>query len=149
MKTRTALLGASLLGAGALFVYFGLHHIFILKKTDAASVPPVWESRFDDQGEVGVEVKPLKLDAGEPLQFEISLETHSVELDDDLTQQALLYDEQSHFYKPLGWDGAPAGGHHRSGILIFAPLNTRPEFLELRIKDIGDIPVRSFKWSLK
>lgn len=156
MKKSSVLLGASLLAAGALFVYFGFHHIFILEKPTAAagisSAMPKGKalaSRVDEQGGVSVEVRPLKIEPDAPWQFEVIINAHSGDLDADLTKQAALYDEESHFYKPLSWTGSPPGGHHREGTLTFAPLEIRPKFLELKIKNIGEIPVRTFSWDLK
>ncbi|MBI5729379.1 MAG: hypothetical protein HY983_04055 [Candidatus Magasanikbacteria bacterium] len=156
MKSRTFLLGISLVGAGALFIYFGLHHIFILPQpapatsaTVAAPRSRTFASRSDEQGEVSVEVQPIKIETSGQAQFTVTLNTHSVELNDDLTKQTALYDDQSHFYKPISWTGAEPGGHHRSGTLTFGPLNSQPQYVELKIKDVGGIPLRTFRWDLK
>ncbi|MFA4831174.1 MAG: hypothetical protein WC862_02650 [Patescibacteria group bacterium] len=156
MKSRVLLLGISLLGAGALFIYFGLHHIFIFKKpatlSDTAAIAPTsetLESRFDYQGEVTVEVRPIKIEPNAPWQFEASFDTHSMELDDDLTEQSVLADDQSNYFPPINWTGDEPGGHHRSGILIFDPIDPMPKQIELKIKDVGDISERLFVWDLK
>lgn len=150
MQARKIMLRFSLVVVGALFVYLGLPLILNNSSPQVAtnSTGGAYESRIDDQAEVVVEVKPLKIDPNGQSQFEISLTTHSVELDDDLTKQAFLYDDQSHFIKPVSWDGSEPGGHHRDGVLTFGPFELPTKYVELKIKDIGDAPQRVFRWSL-
>ena len=107
-----------------------------------------WELKTDDQANVTVTVVP----SGFSLQtkewkFDIVMDTHSVELDQDLTEVAVLVDDGGKEYKPIRWEGPLAGGHHREGTLIFAPIMPYPQHLTLRIKDIGDAQ-RSFSWTL-
>ena len=74
------------------------------------------------------------------------MNTHSVELDQDMTKVAILIDNQGKEYKALNWEG-PSGGHHREGVLIFSQITSIPKSIELKISDIGDV-VRSFVWQL-
>ena len=76
------------------------------------------------------------------------MSTHSVELDQDLTQVTVLVDDQGKEYKPLSWEGA-IGGHHREGTLIFDSITPIPKLIEMKIRDIDGISERSFKWDLK
>ena len=99
-----------------------------------------WESKVDDQTSVTVTVTPsdLSAESGE-WKFDIVMSTHSVELDQDMTKVAILVDDFDKEYSPIRWEGAPAGGHHREGVLIFAPVAPYPQDLKLNIKDIGGV----------
>ncbi|MDP3956073.1 MAG: hypothetical protein Q8Q18_02425 [bacterium] len=107
-----------------------------------------WESKIDDQASVTVTVTPsnLLLESNE-WKFDVVMSTHSVELDKDMTQVTILVDDAGNEYKPLRWEGAPAGGHHREGVLIFAQITPYPQQLKLIIKDVGGIQ-RLFLWTL-
>ena len=107
-----------------------------------------WESKVDDQTSVTVTVTPsdLSAESGE-WKFDIVMSTHSVELDQDMTKVAILVDDFDKEYSPIRWEGAPAGGHHREGVLIFAPVAPYPQDLKLNIKDIGGVQ-RLFSWIL-
>ena len=78
--------------------------------------------------------------------FEIAINTHSVQLDFDLTQISKLYDSLGKDYKPLNWVGASPGGHHRSGTLVFEPVDKNAKSITLVITDSAS---REFKWDLK
>lgn len=107
-----------------------------------------WETKTDDQASVNVVITPL--DLGEQSlewKFDVGINTHSVELDQDMTQSAVLIGDDNKEYKPIKWDG-PTGGHHREGTLSFAPITPYPQHLTLKIKDIGGVP-RSLSWILK
>ncbi|OGM13048.1 hypothetical protein A3A76_01960 [Candidatus Woesebacteria bacterium RIFCSPLOWO2_01_FULL_39_23] len=104
----------------------------------------------NSEGAVEVEVTPNEISANsDSWQFKIVLNTHSVELDQDLTKLAFLKDSGGNEYLPLSWDGAPPGGHHREGVLTFRPVSPQPAFIELVIKDIDGIKERKFTWDLK
>lgn len=81
-----------------------------------------------------------------PSEFQIAINTHSVELDFDLTQISTLYDDAGNAYKPLKWEGSEPGGHHRNGILKFPAINENAKSVKLAIIDSAK---REFKWSLK
>ena len=116
--------------------------------SDTLNTPQKWESKVDDQASVTVTVTPsdLSAESGE-WKFDIVMSTHSVELDQDMTKVAVLVDDSDKEYSPIRWEGAPAGGHHREGVLIFTPVAPYPQDLKLNIKDIGDVQ-RSFSWIL-
>ena len=107
-----------------------------------------WESKVDDQASVTVTVTPTLFseESGE-WKFDIVMDTHSVELDQDMTKVSILIDEQGTEYKALNWDG-PTGGHHREGVLTFNEITPAPKSVELKITDIGGV-VRTFNWQLK
>jgi hypothetical protein len=105
--------------------------------------------KSSDRG-VTVAVTPQDLAGGaKTWEFRIVLDTHSADLNDDLTKSAVLLDGIGGQYAPLGWDGAAPGGHHRQGVLRFKPLTPRPAAIELRITRPGEPAPRSFRWELK
>ena len=108
-----------------------------------------WETKTSDRDGVTVTVTPVEIDLSSETsewKFSIVLNTHSVNLDYDMTDITVLVDNDKE-YKPLRWEGAPAGGHHREGLLIFAPITPYPQYLEMIIKNIGATE-RLFSWSL-
>lgn len=80
--------------------------------------------------------------------FEVTLETHTRALDDDLAKSAVLIADGKQ-YLPLGWEGAPPGGHHRKGRLRFKAIEPQPRSIELQLRLAVDNLPRSFKWQLK
>jgi hypothetical protein len=80
--------------------------------------------------------------------FEVTLETHSQALSDDLTTSSVLIADGVKNV-PLAWEGAPPGGHHRKGVLRFKAIMPQPAAMELQIRLAGDSLPRSFKWQLK
>ena len=108
-----------------------------------------WESKTDDQPPVTVTITPIDiLPESKEWKFNIVMDTHLVELDQDMTKVAVFVDDQSKEYAPLNWEG-PVGGHHREGVLVCNAVEPMPKSVEIKIKDIGGIPERSFKWNLK
>lgn len=99
---------------------------------------------------VSVSVKPIDLSpSAKTWRFQVALNTHSVDLSDDLAQTAILVDAAGKSHLALGWDGDPAGGHHRRGVLRFKPLSPPPDGLELRIARPGEEAPRTFRWRLR
>lgn len=105
----------------------------------------IFESKSDSQGGVTITVTP-KIFLESAWDFEITLDTHSVELNEDLTKAAILVDENGKEYKPSAWRGDPAGGHHRKGILRFSSIKIQPLSFVVKIKKIGGIAERIFDW---
>ena len=81
--------------------------------------------------------------------FNIAFDTHSQDLSDDLTATAVLSDGKGSEFKPTAWDGAGPGGHHRKGVLKFAPISPQPDSVELRIARPGEAAPRVFRWQLR
>ena len=106
-------------------------------------------SKVDDQASVTVTATPSDLGTeSKEWKFDIVMSTHSVELDQDMTKVAALIDDSGKEYSPVRWEGAPAGGHHREGVLIFNKITPSPKSVELRISDMGGV-FRNFNWQLK
>jgi len=104
------------------------------------------KAKENNEGTVAIVVTPLNLTNNSIWNFEIALNTHSEELNSDLVIMSELSDDQGKLYKLVSWGGSPLGGHHREGILKFGPISPRPKSLELKIKNIGGVLERRFKW---
>ena len=117
--------------------------------TDSGSA----ETRVDEQGAVVVSVTPLNLSTpGATLDFEVTLETHSVDLSMNLAELATLTADNGLTVVSSSWDG-PQGGHHVEGTLSF-PAEANGGFLlanasglTLTINNV-DAPERVFTWDL-
>ncbi len=107
-----------------------------------------FETKSIPGGSVTVDAKPTALMVGEPVVFDVAMNTHSVELIDDMTQIAILRDDAGKVYKATAWDGPGGGGHHREGTLKFPALTSKPKYVELVIKGLAQVPERVFKWDL-
>ena len=109
-----------------------------------------WETKTDEQPPIIIKVTPVEF--GKHFQtwkFRVVFDTHSGSLDDDLLRVVVLADDNGNDYRPTAWEGAGAGGHHREGTLLFEAINPIPLYVELKIKNVGGIAERSFKWYLK
>lgn len=111
------------------------------------------QTRSDGQGAVTVNVTPLNLDnASEQLEFDVALETHSVDLSMDLATLATLTTDTGITVQALKWD-APRGGHHVEGKLIFPATKDGKAILDnasevtVMITDV-DALSRVFQWSV-
>lgn len=111
-------------------------------------------TRVDEQGMVVMEVTPLDLGApGDTLEFDIVMNTHSVDLSMDLATLSTLTTDTGVSVQPTLWDAPPGGGHHVAGKLIFPATKDGVSILEgvgritLTIRDV-DAPSRLFEWEL-
>ena len=80
--------------------------------------------------------------------FAIALDTHSAELSDDLMSSAVLVDERGAQFKPLAWEGAAPGGHHRAGVLRFMAIVPAPQSITLRLTRPAEGAPRVFRWQV-
>lgn len=131
--------------------------------TQVSAAPPVQPAGIqviqlteltDSQGAVTVIVKPLDLNSSaDKLSFEVTLDTHSIDLSMDLAALATLTTDSGMSVQAVVWD-APLGGHHVSGTLSFpASVESKPILdgaskLTLIINDV-DAPERVFTWDLQ
>jgi hypothetical protein len=113
-----------------------------------------YETRTDTQGSVAFEVTPIGLSlAAETFEFEVVMNTHTVDLAWDLAAQSVLRTESGLEVQALSW---PLGsGHHYSGTLTFpsrsadgAALLDGARVLTLIIRDT-DVPERAFTWEVQ
>lgn len=100
-----------------------------------------FQTLTSDENNVEFHVTPLA-----PNEFQIAIDTHSVDLDFDLTKISTLHDNFGKDYYPMEWEGSEPGGHHRNGILRFPKINANARSIKLIIKDSTR---REFEWSLK
>ena len=141
----------SLLFLAVIFALFALS-LFVISRPKPSPVPSPTTVTFVAQensgGEVDIKATPLILKAGEKPQFEIEFNTHSVELDFDISRIALLTDEAGNSDTSSTWEGSPPGGHHRSGALIFTAPLIQTKAVNLTIRHISGVSKREFTWQL-
>jgi len=110
--------------------------------------------RSDSQGAVDVVVLPLNLLERESgsIEFEVRMNTHSVDLSMDLASLSFLETDQGAVWPAHSWTGG--SGHHVTGILTFPveASNGMDAFetasrIILTILDV-DAPERRFQWDL-
>ncbi len=124
--------------------------IFILLMSSAlwpGSAPQagaVTEELVNDLNGIKFTIKPTDYE-GEGIAFSTKIDTHTGALDFDMTQISRLVVAGT-TYEPILWDGAPPGGHHRSGLLVFPNPTGGSGEMSLTIVGVGDIPERVFQW---
>ena len=101
-------------------------------------------SQTKTMGTVEVEVTPISVVSEKDTVFELSLDTHSVELNYDYTQIATLTDDHGNSYKPTQWTGGNSG-HHLEGELLFPPFPENPKQLTLTLDGV-DNKSEAFTW---
>lgn len=149
------------------YIAIGLAFVFLLyyyfavyrdaRQHDAANTSPQqtttqkqWETKTDEQQPILVKATPVSLGKSEPVwKFTVAFTTHSGDLEQDPTKVVALVDDSGNTYQPTAWEGPGPGGHHREGTLLFNAVQPTPKYIELKIKDVGGIPERSFKWNLE
>ncbi|MFC1491302.1 hypothetical protein ACFLQ0_01780 [Nitrospinota bacterium] len=116
--------------------------------------------RQDSRGAVSVTVtylNPLGKVRGDTLDFEVRMNTHSVDLDGFAVEKlAVLRGLEGGEVRSLGWFDPGGGGHHRFGILRFPLKDASGKLLlpggkgtvELRIRGIADPATRVFQWKV-
>jgi hypothetical protein len=114
---------------------------------------PDGETRQDEQGQVSVAITPINLGHhDDSIDFEVAMNTHSVDLGIDLAPLATLSTDAGLTVKAITWK-APGGGHHVSGLLSFPTTLGGAHILEdvsqltLTIQNV-DAPERNFTWQL-
>ncbi|MEW5939678.1 MAG: hypothetical protein AB1750_08460 [Chloroflexota bacterium] len=122
--------------------------------TESLAQEPDLATRVDEQGAIIFEVTPLRLDASlETIEFEVTMNTHSIDLSMDLAAAATLATDTGVTVQAALWD-APSGGHHVSGTLVFPATVDGKSILDgatkltLTIVNV-DAPARVFEWELK
>lgn len=113
----------------------------------------VFQTVVDKQGAVSVTVTPSDLRlVSSTLAFEVTMDTHSVDLNMDLAELATVTTDNGRIVSATLSDAVP-GGHHVSGELVFPAVVAGTAVLEgattvtLTITGV-DAPSRIFTWSL-
>lgn len=139
---RHCLLAASMAAAGLVLTTAPL-----IALAQASSESIATQSSSEQGVTIKVTAKSIRLPASQ-WEFTVVLDTHSADLSDDLTQSATLKTDDGRTFKPTGWLGAPPGGHHREGVLVFDVSAPLPSAIELRIDRPGESAPRTFRWQL-
>lgn len=129
---------------------------------DPALIPTLFPStsgdielaRIDEQGAVVFDVIPLNLGVpADTLEFDVAMNTHSVDLSMDLAALSTLSTDAGVTVQASKWDATP-GGHHVQGTLIFPAAQDGKSILEgaskltLTIVDV-DAASRVLEWELR
>lgn len=136
---------------GIIFIILVMAIVFSLQQQETSQSPSAslvknFETQSSNEGGVTIEITPQSISDGV---FAVSLNTHSVNLSDDLMQVTNLNDESGKKYLPISWKGDPPGGHHREGILNFGPISPTPKKIEIVIRGIGGVSERRFLWIIQ
>lgn len=137
------------------YYYFGIYQQQVLPQGEQSeqsvkAEQKQWDTKSDDQPPVAIKATPIEFGQNTKIwKFAVVFDTHSGSLDQDPIKAISLADDKGNIYQPIMWEGSGPGGHHREGALIFNPIQPLPEYVELKIKDIGGIDERSFKWNTK
>ncbi|TFH46688.1 MAG: hypothetical protein E4G94_01905 [ANME-2 cluster archaeon] len=95
-------------------------------------------------------LNPTSSQYKDSLAFQVSMNTHSVELGGyDFNTIAYLKTASGDVIKPEKWEEADAsGGHHRSGVLLFPKTDTKLELgnFDIFVEDVAQIDQRIFSW---
>lgn len=148
-SSRSLLIGlGAAVAIGAVLVLVSL---FLARPASTPALPASDLTQVSEGGEVAIKATWL---ANETVPtFEIALDTHSVALDGYDLRELTVLRADGREVAPTSWE-APAGGHHRSGTLVFpatagdgSPLVTsQTARVELVIRGIGDVPERVLVW---
>ena len=95
-----------------------------------------------------MDVKPVQLTPGRPVNFEVRMNTHSETLGEDMVAVSSLKDNAGRVYQATAWQGSEPGGHHRKGVLEFPKLDGDPGSVILVIRNIANAPARNFEWTV-
>ncbi|MEP7162581.1 MAG: hypothetical protein ABI747_02355 [Candidatus Moraniibacteriota bacterium] len=146
------------LSKGIVFISLALFIItvFLLMSRNVPSGKSVLEEEASWLGEqtsvendITIAVTPGNiLPESQTWEWEIGLNTHSGDLDQDLLQIAVLTDGKGNVYKPLSWEGPRPGGHHINGKLFFPVPRPLPSSIQLTLSQVAGVD-RVFRWGPK
>jgi len=130
-----------------IFTAFLLAGLVGSAKSNAASTAE--STQTVSGGGVSVAVTYANPRAGEPPRFQVTLNTHSVDLDGyNFKTLALLRDEAGKTYAPTKVENQ-GGGHHRQVVMTFPKVSEGTKRVEVIIKDIAGIKERTFRWNIQ
>jgi hypothetical protein len=106
-------------------------------------------TRSNDGGDVTVVADWA--DPADGAVFEVTLDTHSIDLDGLDLADAVLRNDRDETLSARPW-AAPKGGHHRTGALSFGgdfdEFFAGARWVELVLAGVGDIPERTLRWEV-
>jgi len=108
-----------------------------------------YTSVTSNESGVTVDVRPIQLIPGRSAKFEVQMNTHFVNLSQDMVSVSTLRDDQGRNYQPVVWDGSGPGGHHRKGVLEFPVIDGGSKSVKLIIREVADVPERTFEWKIE
>ena len=113
------------------------------------AIPPGDLTRSNEGGSVTIKVKPLNLGSGgATLEFDVVMDTHSVELNFDLKQLTVLKTDTGAEVKPSAYQ--IGSGHHVESKLSFpADKIGGARMLTLILKNVSGVAERTFTWNLQ
>src|SRR3989344_2880430 len=114
----------------------------------AKTVQPQFETQEADGGNVTVIATPEVLQVGKQPRIKLIFDTHTEELDFDVSKVSILLDDAGNTYSESIWEGSPPGGHHINGKLIFDKQLKEASKIKLVITDVSGIKERVFEWKL-
>ncbi len=117
------------------------------KSQEQPAAPATFDMQTSNAGGVTVNITPLNW-GGDTWNFEAAFNTHSVNLDFDVTIISSLRCDQGLEFLAVAWDGPGSGGHHRFGTLKFPALDHPTSFVEIAIRDVAEAPERIFHWDI-
>lgn len=139
MRRLSCALIVGLLSVGSLFT-----------SAEDLSAASAFQPRTSDVAGVRVVVMPRALTVGATTwEFDVTFDTHTKPLNDDLVAVSALVDERGRSTKPNSWQGDAPGGHHRKGILKFPSSAEMPKSIELQINGVGGVATRTFRWEIE
>lgn len=138
--------GLIALGVLALVVVIGGIYL-ASRSTDSAPGSESGATGLEEQrveaGDIEVTIRPMRVDEDGAV-FKITLDTHSVELDGDLTRATL--EVAGTVWPAAEWRGDGPGGHHREGELSFDAAGQASGVVILRLDALPE-PVEA-RWEL-
>ncbi len=121
---------------GIIFVALSFVMATANKPESTASSKVDLDALSKSQNQITFAVDPLGFGPSDYVKLQISIDTHTVDLDFDLPKISMLvYDGKE--YVPVSWSG-PAAGHHMSGVLEFPPLGNLQKSLKLVVKNAAN-----------
>lgn len=133
-----------------IYTIFGIAALVIVAAAVGSAVDAgAYETRSNRENQVRVDVKPVQLASGQPVKFEVRMNTHSEPLEEDMVAVSSLKDNTGRVYQATAWQGSEPGGHHRQGVLEFPKLENNPESITLIIRKVARVPERTFEWPVE
>lgn len=127
-------------------VIIGAAFYYVVSKQSEQSA---FSTKTLTDGTVTYKVTPKNLTSSAPTwDFDISLDTHTGSLDQDLVNLVRLVDDKGNEYQATKWEGDPPGGHHREGLLKFFPVILRPAIIEIDIQTTTNPETNRLRWEI-